>query len=162
MVRHANFFPLSHLPDPTTILFLQRCDGAKPSCQQCSRAKKADCCEYDDGKGKTRTQLLRENIARLEQRIRELEDPDHASPPVVLHDPNAFHYSGSSSSSVAGSPGGKHFYNSHHSPFTSGMSFGLRILAMLTSFSRFRQFSSGLLGPASRESCHVKSRSDSV
>ncbi|KAG6897529.1 hypothetical protein C0992_000514 [Termitomyces sp. T32_za158] len=61
-----------------------RCDGTKPACQQCVRAKKGEGCEYDDGKGKTRTQLLREHIARLEARIRELEDPDYVSPAVVF------------------------------------------------------------------------------
>lgn len=80
-----------------------RCDGMKPACHQCIRAKKGDQCEYDDGKGKTRTQLLRENIARLEQRIRELEDPEYTSPSVTLFDPHS-QYSGSSSSSSAGSP----------------------------------------------------------
>ncbi|KZT29098.1 hypothetical protein NEOLEDRAFT_1128652 [Neolentinus lepideus HHB14362 ss-1] len=80
-----------------------RCDGMRPACHQCVRAKKGDVCEYDDGKGKTRTQLLRENIARLEQRIRELEDPEYTSPSVTLYDPHS-QYSGSSSSSSAGSP----------------------------------------------------------
>ncbi|TFK54579.1 hypothetical protein OE88DRAFT_1655324 [Heliocybe sulcata] len=79
------------------------CDGVKPACHQCIRAKKGDSCEYDDGKGKTRTQLLRENITRLEQRIRELEDPEYTSPSVTLYDPHS-QYSGSSSSSSAGSP----------------------------------------------------------
>ncbi|KAF8627219.1 hypothetical protein AX15_004481 [Amanita polypyramis BW_CC] len=80
-----------------------RCDGIKPACQQCIRSKKGDACEYDDGKGKTRTQLLREHIIRLEQRIRELEDPDYVSPAVTLYDPHAHSRSGSSSSSF-GSP----------------------------------------------------------
>ncbi|KAH6910426.1 hypothetical protein BKA70DRAFT_1371189 [Coprinopsis sp. MPI-PUGE-AT-0042] len=52
-----------------------KCDGVKPACQQCTRAKKGDCCEYDDGKGKTRTQILKETIANLEQRVKELESP---------------------------------------------------------------------------------------
>ncbi|KIM78836.1 hypothetical protein PILCRDRAFT_576092 [Piloderma croceum F 1598] len=83
-----------------------RCDGAKPACQQCTRAKKPDACEYDDGKGKTRTQILRESITRLEQRIRELEDPEYTSPSVTLFDPHAEHRrSYSSSSSVADSQG---------------------------------------------------------
>ncbi|KAF8070708.1 hypothetical protein FPV67DRAFT_1038357 [Lyophyllum atratum] len=89
-----------------------RCDGTKPSCQQCVRAKKGDTCEYDDGKGKTRTQLLRENIARLEQRVRELEDPEYVSPAVVLYDPHAHSRSGSSSSSFS-SPGDTSIYTSH-------------------------------------------------
>nr|GAT44451.1 predicted protein [Mycena chlorophos] len=68
----------------------QRCDGAKPACQQCTRAKKGDACEYDDGKGKTRTQILRETIVRLEHRVRELEDPEYVSPAVTLFDPHTF------------------------------------------------------------------------
>lgn len=85
----------------------QRCDGAKPACQQCVRAKKADGCEYDDGKGKTRTQLMREHIARLELRVKELEGLEHSSPAVTLFDPHSQtqYYSGSSSSSSHGSPG---------------------------------------------------------
>ncbi len=82
----------------------QRCDGAKPSCQQCVRAKKQDLCEYDDGKGKTRTQLLRETVARLEARIRELESPEHTSSSVPLFDPHAIPGSEDSSSSGADSP----------------------------------------------------------
>ncbi|GLB37692.1 putative fungal specific transcription factor [Lyophyllum shimeji] len=91
-----------------------RCDGTKPACQQCVRAKKGDACEYDDGKGKTRTQLLRENIARLEQRIRELEDPEYVNPAVVLYDPHPHPHSrsGSSSSSFS-SPGDNSMYASH-------------------------------------------------
>ncbi|KAG9220372.1 hypothetical protein CCMSSC00406_0006637 [Pleurotus cornucopiae] len=93
-----------------------RCDGVKPACQQCIRAKKADGCEYDDGKGKTRTQILRETIARLENRIRELEDPEYISPAVTLYDPNLHQRSGSSSSisSAGGTP-----LSASHSPFAS-------------------------------------------
>ncbi|KAG2365372.1 hypothetical protein BDR07DRAFT_1374335 [Suillus spraguei] len=81
-----------------------RCDGSKPACQQCVRAKQHDACQYDDGKGKTRTQLLREHIERLEQRIRELEDPEYTSPSVTLYDPHRHGRSESSSSSLTGSP----------------------------------------------------------
>jgi len=81
-----------------------RCDGTKPSCQQCIRAKKQDLCEYDDGKGKTRTQLLRETISRLEARIKELESPEHTSTSVPLFDPHALPISEDSSSSSADSP----------------------------------------------------------
>lgn len=100
--------------DPLTPSF-QRCDGAKPACQQCLRAKKPEACQYDDGKGKTRTQLLRENIERLEQRIRELEDPEYTSPSVTLHDPHFHRRSESSSSSLVGSPGSTGF-SAPHSP----------------------------------------------
>ncbi|KAI0319005.1 hypothetical protein OF83DRAFT_1055743 [Amylostereum chailletii] len=78
-----------------------RCDGTKPACQNCLKAKKGSVCEYDDGKGKTRTQILRENIARLEARVKELEGPDRAASSVTLFDPHAFD---ESSSSSAGSP----------------------------------------------------------
>ncbi|KAF9237442.1 hypothetical protein BU15DRAFT_75985 [Melanogaster broomeanus] len=98
-----------------------RCDGVKPACQQCVRAKKPDTCQYDDGKGKTRTQLLREHIERLEQRIRELEDPEYTSPSVTLYDPHIhdqhLHYrSESSSSSLPDSPPSTGF-SAPHSPF---------------------------------------------
>ena len=42
-------------------------------CQQCTKANRAADCEYDDGKSKTRTQLLQEKIQRLESRIHQLE-----------------------------------------------------------------------------------------
>ncbi|KIM40057.1 hypothetical protein M413DRAFT_73484 [Hebeloma cylindrosporum] len=95
-----------------------RCDGTKPSCQQCTRAKKADGCEYDDGKGKTRTQILRETIVKLEQRVKELEDPEYISPSVTLFDPH-FHSRSNSSSSSFGSPESSYLSTSH-SPFPSG------------------------------------------
>ncbi|KAI0088107.1 hypothetical protein BDY19DRAFT_994517 [Irpex rosettiformis] len=85
-----------------------KCDGTKPACQQCVRAKKAEGCEYDDGKGKTRTQLMREHIQQLEQRIKELESSDRRnSPSITLFDPHAPspYPSGSSSSSGHDSPG---------------------------------------------------------
>ncbi|KAJ6591343.1 hypothetical protein B0H10DRAFT_784324 [Mycena sp. CBHHK59/15] len=95
-----------------------RCDGSKPACQQCTRAKKGDTCEYDDGKGKTRTQLLRETIIRLEQRVRELEDPEYVSPVVTLYDPHLRGFSESPPSSAYDSAGDASFSTSH-SPFPS-------------------------------------------
>ncbi|KAI0708903.1 hypothetical protein C8T65DRAFT_739974 [Cerioporus squamosus] len=94
-----------------------RCDGAKPACAQCVRAKKTDACEYDDGKGKTRTQLMREHIARLEMRVKELENPEQSAPSMTLFDPHAIspYYSESSSSSSYGSPG-KFSYSASASP----------------------------------------------
>ena len=56
-------------------------------CSQCARsARPDDECEYADG-GRTRQQILEENIARLESRLRELEDPEESA--VVLHNPYA-------------------------------------------------------------------------
>ncbi|KAJ7803484.1 hypothetical protein B0H14DRAFT_2887702 [Mycena olivaceomarginata] len=95
-----------------------RCDGSKPACQQCTRAKKGDTCEYDDGKGKTRTQLLRETIVRLEQRVRELEDPDYISPAVTLYDPHLRGFSESPPSSSYDSA--ENSFSAGHSPFLSG------------------------------------------
>jgi hypothetical protein len=56
-----------------------KCDGSRPICQQCNRANRAADCEYDDGKTKTRTQVLQEKIHRLEARIRQLEGPQGGS-----------------------------------------------------------------------------------
>ncbi|RPD58691.1 hypothetical protein L226DRAFT_457383 [Lentinus tigrinus ALCF2SS1-7] len=94
-----------------------RCDGTKPACAQCVRAKKADACEYDDGKGKTRTQLMREHIARLEMRVKELENPEQSAPSMTLFDPHAIspYYSESSSGSSYDSPG-KLSYSASASP----------------------------------------------
>lgn len=94
-----------------------RCDGAKPACQQCIKAKKGEACEYDDGKGKTRTQILRETVAKLEQRIRDLEDPDYVASSVMLYDPHTHCHSESSSSSF-GSPESS-YLSASHSPFPS-------------------------------------------
>ena len=50
---------------------------------------------------------MREHIARLEMRVKELEGLEHSSPSVTLFDPHSQtqYYSGSSSSSSHGSPG---------------------------------------------------------
>ncbi|KIK24767.1 hypothetical protein PISMIDRAFT_373909 [Pisolithus microcarpus 441] len=93
-----------------------RCDGVKPTCQQCVRAKKPDLCQYDDGKTKTKTQMLRENIERLEQRIKELEDPDYVPPVVSLQYPQFHRRSESDSSSSTDSPDSAVF-STPHSPF---------------------------------------------
>lgn len=117
--KMVNSLPCS-FPSIPLLTVLQRCDGSKPACQQCTRAKLPEGCHYDDGKGKTRTQLLRENIERLEQRIRELEDSEHTSQSIILHDPHHHRRSESSSSSLTGSPASTGFIS--HSPFPpSGM-----------------------------------------
>ena len=56
-----------------------------------------DDCEYTDIQGRTRTQILEENVARLQARIQELENPQASSPSVLLHDP----YSSSRSRSAS-------------------------------------------------------------
>ncbi|KAJ3919676.1 Zn(2)-Cys(6) binuclear cluster domain-containing protein [Lentinula edodes] len=66
-----------------------KCDGLRPTCTQCLRsARPGDACEYADS-GRTRTQMLEDNISRLEARIRELEEPDDENA-VRLHLPYNF------------------------------------------------------------------------
>lgn len=43
--------------------------------------------------GLTKTQMLEENIALLEARIRELENPSEAASSIRLHDPSALNIS---------------------------------------------------------------------
>ncbi|EGN93479.1 hypothetical protein SERLA73DRAFT_172094 [Serpula lacrymans var. lacrymans S7.3] len=64
-----------------------RCDGARPTCGQCIRGDRIDDCEYTDGQTRSRTQMLEDDVARLQARIHELEHPDEAQAPIVLHNP---------------------------------------------------------------------------
>lgn len=48
-----------------------------------------DDCEYTDNQGRTRTQMLEENITRLEARLQELEGSADSSQSLSLHDPYA-------------------------------------------------------------------------
>ncbi|KAF8528179.1 hypothetical protein BU17DRAFT_61477 [Hysterangium stoloniferum] len=77
--RKRKMVPDSHPPPP------QKCDAGKPACAQCVKANRAGDCDYDDGKSKSRTQLLQEKIVSLENRLRELEsvpaNPSAAPPP---------------------------------------------------------------------------------
>ncbi|KAI0058715.1 hypothetical protein BV25DRAFT_1810255 [Artomyces pyxidatus] len=83
-----------------------KCDGVRPVCGPCSRSNRSDDCEYTDGQGRTRTQILEENIAQLEARIHELENPESASASVTLHDPHSAYFQSQhgSPSSGASSP----------------------------------------------------------
>jgi hypothetical protein len=58
-------------------------------CGSCSRANRPDDCEYTDGQGQTRTQMLEDTIAQLEARIQELEHPGSSPGSVTLHDPRS-------------------------------------------------------------------------
>ncbi|KAL1949573.1 hypothetical protein VTO73DRAFT_8454 [Trametes versicolor] len=62
-----------------------RCDGIRPVCGQCIRTNREIDCEYTDGPGPSPTQVLEEQIARLESRIRELEHPELVQPSVTLN-----------------------------------------------------------------------------
>ncbi|KAI0091627.1 hypothetical protein BDY19DRAFT_931436 [Irpex rosettiformis] len=73
-----------------------RCDGQRPTCDQCMRSNILDC-EYTD-EGLTASQILEQNISALEARIRQLEgDPGS----ITLHDP---HLQGSVSQTRGVSP----------------------------------------------------------
>ena len=54
-------------------------------CGQCTRANREVDCEYTDGPGPSPTQVLEEQITRLEARIRELEHPELLSPSITLN-----------------------------------------------------------------------------
>lgn len=56
-------------------------------CGPCTRTNRSEDCEYTDAQGRSRTQMLEENITRLEARIRELENPDDQISNISLHDP---------------------------------------------------------------------------
>ncbi|KAE9395112.1 hypothetical protein BT96DRAFT_997900 [Gymnopus androsaceus JB14] len=56
-----------------------KCDGQKPVCSPCLKMKRADECEYEDRRQKSRTQKLKEKLAMLEDRIKELEGTEPAT-----------------------------------------------------------------------------------
>lgn len=66
----------------------QKCDSARPVCTPCLRGERAEDCEYTDGQHRPLTLTLEEDIARLRERVRELENPE-ATLPVELHAPYA-------------------------------------------------------------------------
>lgn len=56
-----------------TVRGVQKCDGARPVCSQCSKANRGAECQYYEKKRTSRTQLLQAKITKLEARLRELE-----------------------------------------------------------------------------------------
>ncbi|KAJ7700837.1 hypothetical protein B0H17DRAFT_1247551, partial [Mycena rosella] len=50
-----------------------RCDSVRPICGPCSRAHRFEDCEYLEGGGTSKVQLLEENIHRIQSRIMDLE-----------------------------------------------------------------------------------------
>ncbi|KAJ3863119.1 hypothetical protein EV359DRAFT_43771, partial [Lentinula novae-zelandiae] len=61
----------------------QRCDGKRPVCGSCN-ATLPSACRYSDGSASI-NQLLREDIAILETRLQQLENPSDSSRTLVLH-----------------------------------------------------------------------------
>ncbi|KAG7451498.1 uncharacterized protein BT62DRAFT_927209 [Guyanagaster necrorhizus] len=75
-----------------------KCDGARPICGTCASVPSLQDCEYSDS-GTTRTQLLEEQIAIFESRIRELEaSPANSNAAIRLSQPYSI-----AESSIAGS-----------------------------------------------------------
>lgn len=68
---------------------IQRCDGARPVCNKCSRTTRPQDCEYTDNFGYTRAEQLEHYLAQLEARLRELQLPHESRAPVLLHDPHS-------------------------------------------------------------------------
>ncbi|KAK0455253.1 uncharacterized protein EV420DRAFT_590404 [Desarmillaria tabescens] len=64
-----------------------RCDGVRPVCGPCTRARRPDDCQYTDNQGRSRMEILEENIGRVQARIQELENPETAGTSVLLHSP---------------------------------------------------------------------------
>ncbi|CAE6434361.1 unnamed protein product [Rhizoctonia solani] len=56
-----------------------KCDAVRPACRKCTTAGRADECQYDDGKQKTRTQLLQEKVKELEEKLKSLESSSNGS-----------------------------------------------------------------------------------
>ncbi|KAI5116156.1 hypothetical protein M0805_008427 [Coniferiporia weirii] len=69
------------------LTYFQRCDSARPVCTPCVGANRSDDCEYTDNQGRTRTQILEENVSRLEARLQELENPDISAQTILLSNP---------------------------------------------------------------------------
>lgn len=85
------------------LTFPQKCDAVRPACRKCVTAGRPDECVYDDGKQKTRTQLLQEKVKELEEKLMSLESstgnseedsaegsPDQPPPlaPAIISIPN--------------------------------------------------------------------------
>lgn len=49
-----------------------KCDAGKPVCQQCIKGNRQGECEYDDGKTKSRTQMLQDKVNKLQDRVKEV------------------------------------------------------------------------------------------
>ncbi|KAG8682354.1 hypothetical protein FRC08_015018, partial [Ceratobasidium sp. 394] len=56
-----------------------KCDAVRPACRKCVTAGRPDECVYDEGKQKTRTQLLQEKVKELEDKLLSLESANGGS-----------------------------------------------------------------------------------
>lgn len=72
--------------DHHTLTPCQKCDGGRPVCGPCIRSRRETECEYLDGPRPSRKQLLEEQIARLQERVEELEASGRGSTPILARD----------------------------------------------------------------------------
>ncbi|KAH9922618.1 uncharacterized protein B0H18DRAFT_879225 [Fomitopsis serialis] len=63
-----------------------KCDGGRPICGPCIRSHREAECEYLDGPRPSRKQVLEEEIARLQERVQELEQSGRGSTPIAPGD----------------------------------------------------------------------------
>lgn len=66
---------IPHTRSDMSRIFLKKCDCAHPVCNQCTRFGREKDCEYSDKDHRSRTEVLEENIAILQARLKELENP---------------------------------------------------------------------------------------
>ncbi|KAJ7455941.1 hypothetical protein B0H11DRAFT_1925889 [Mycena galericulata] len=59
----------------------------RPVCGQCLSTYRRDDCEYPDKQGRSRAEILEEDISRVQYRIYQLEHPQEAHSSVQLHHP---------------------------------------------------------------------------
>lgn len=61
------------------MFIFKKCDGIRPACTQCIKANRDEECQYHDKKQVSRTEMLRAKVAKLEARLRELENEQSGS-----------------------------------------------------------------------------------
>ena len=105
MVRPSRLFFLDG--SRSCSIFFQRCDGARPTCGQCVRAEVGDC-EYTDA-GPTASQILEQNVAQLEARIKELTEGNPMDS-ITLHRPQGYGPSSHGGSPRIPSPSSPNLY----------------------------------------------------
>lgn len=64
-----------------------RCDRARPACEQCRNQDRSEDCQYEETNAPTQTQILEDQISRLEARIRQLKKTPDSQPSITLSDP---------------------------------------------------------------------------
>ncbi|EIW74649.1 hypothetical protein CONPUDRAFT_170002 [Coniophora puteana RWD-64-598 SS2] len=76
------------LSQPDDAVPVQKCSGARPACDQCTRVGIEADCKYTDNARLSHTETLEREIEKLKSRLQELEPPM----PIMLHDPSAQAY----------------------------------------------------------------------